>query len=241
MGLYKKDHLIFLAVFFVVLASCILILTLGLKTKKQKDIFVKVLGASLLGWIILNRISLAIWKHNALELIPNTYCGMSSLLLGLFTTFGKPNLKIFSFLFYVEIFGGIATLFYSNFLLQGPSFWFFPTFSGMAHHAVGVIVCIILCMCGWFEPSVKRIHYFAIGMCSYTIFGLFLLDALHIPETMHIDSPIIPGTPIKWWFLTLFGTIAVAIVSYIYQLIKTKNCAKHLQKTNNGINTSPCD
>lgn len=225
-GLYGVNHIIFLAGFVLLLTVTVLVICFALKTQKQKDVFVRILGALLAISLVINRISLALWnaqKIGWLELIPNTYCGMTSLLLGLFALFGKPHHKAFDFLFYVELFGGVACLVYSNFLLQGPkphpTFWFFPTFTGMLHHALGVILCVSLVLCKWFSPSLKRWYIFPIGMGVYTLFGLFLLDVLHIRHTMQIDDPLLPHTPLKWWLVIPIATAIETLVSFVTERI----------------------
>lgn len=227
--LYGPEHIIFLVCCLVVFAAVIVVAVLVCKTEKRKTILIKSVAAVLLVTIVANRISLAVWNNNgigALELLPNTYCGMTSLLLAIFVLIGKPHDKVYDFFLYVEIIGGLATLFYSNFLDQGPTFMFFPTITGMVHHAIGILLCILLCLCGWFAPSLKRWKIFPIGMSAYTLYGLFLLDVLKIPHTMQIDDPMIPGTPLKWWFVLTVGTALVAGFSFIFEFVKKRIVAK---------------
>lgn len=220
--LYGRDHLIYLALCVVVFAAVILVTQLIAKTEKQKTIVIKSVAGALLFMIVFNRISLAVWKENALELLPNTYCGMTSLLLALFALFGKPNNKAFHFFIYVEIVGGVATTFYSNFLNQGPSFWFVPTLTGMAHHALGLLLCVLLIICRWFTPALSQWKMYPIGVSVYTLYGLFLLDVLGIPATMHIDSPILPNTPLYWWFVLIVGSAGMFVGLFIFELIKKR-------------------
>ena len=231
MGLYSLHHTLFAVLFIVCLAAAVLVFKFALKTDKARDIFIRCLGALLTVSLIINRISLTVWNNNgigALEMIPNTYCGMSSLLLGICVLAGKPNLKIFHFLFYLELIGGLACVFYPTFLLQGPSFFFFPTITGMNHHACGVILCVILVLGKWYEPSFKNWAAFPIGICAYTVFGLFLLDVLKIRHTMNIDEPVVAGTPFKWWFILLAGSALEAAVTFGYDKIKTHLAKKQL-------------
>ncbi|MBD5132097.1 MAG: YwaF family protein [Clostridiales bacterium] len=225
MGLYSTHHIIFIVLAFVCLVAAVLVFKLALKTDKAKDIFIRCLGGVLTVSLIMNRISITVWNNTglgALNLIPQSYCGMTSLLLGLFATFGKKDMKVFHFLVYVEILGGLATIFYPNFLDQGPSFFFMPTITGMNHHACGLILCVILILGKWFEPSFKRWYVFPIGLSIYTLFGLFLIDPLGIPGSMNIDEPLISGTPLKWWFVLIVGTAVVAGFTFVYDLVKAR-------------------
>ena len=223
MRLYSTYHIVFVVLALVILAALILVFKLALKTDKQRDIFIRVLGGVLALSLIWNRIAITIWRDQGLgirALIPNSYCGMSNLLLGLFVAFGKRNMKAFHFLYYLALFGGIATVFYPTFLKQNPSFFFPPTLSGMNHHALGVMLCIIMPMGKWFEPSFKNWYVFPLGICAYTVFGLFLLDVLKIPESMNVDAPIIPGTPMTWWFVLLVGSAIEVGFTFAYDKIK---------------------
>ena len=223
--MYSIPHIIYVVLFFAILAAVLLVLKYALKTERSRDIFIRSLGGLLAVSLIINRISLTIWDEHGIgarEMIPNTYCGMTSLLLGLCVLFGKPNMKIFHFFVYIELIGGVACIFYPTFINQGPSFFFFPTITGMNHHALGAILCIALMATKRFEPCFKYWYIFPLGICAYTIFGLFLIDALKIFHTMNIDEPVVPGTPLNWWFI-LIGSVPVsAAVTFCYEKIKNR-------------------
>lgn len=226
--LYGVHHIVFLVLSAVILAALIVVFKLVLKTDKARDLFIRILGGVLTVSVIINRISITVFNNTGvglLNLIPNSYCGMSNLLIGLACLFGKRDMKAFHFLVYLGFVGGIACIFYPPFINQGPtedapSFFFHPTITGMNHHALAVMICILLVIGKWFEPSFKRWYMFPIGMCAYTVFGLFLVDALHIPHTMNIDEPVVAGTFLTWWFILLAGSAAIALVTFLYDLIK---------------------
>lgn len=237
MDRYSTPHLVFIALFIVILVATALIFKYALKTDKSRDIFIRCLGILLTASVILNRVSLAVWDKNGiggLELIPNSYCGMTNLLLGITVMLGGRNMRIFHFLFYLGFFGGLACVLYPPFLGQDPSFFFLPTISGMNHHALAVILCVIMVMGKWFEPTFKNWYVFPIGICAYTVFGLFLIDPLGIPSTMNIDEPIISGTPLKWWFVLIFGTMVEMLVTFSYDKIKAR-----LMKKKTAAHTEP--
>lgn len=231
MRLYSVHHIIYIVLFFVCIAAAVLIYKYALRSDKARDIFIRFLGGLLAASLIFNRISLTVWNNNGIgirEMIPNTYCGMSSLLLGLCVMLGKPDMKIFHFLFYLELIGGAACVFYPTFLNQGPSFFFLPTITGMNHHALGVIVCIMLAVSKRFTPSFKYWYVFPLGIAAYTVFGLFLIDVLHIRHTMIIDEPVIPHTPLKWWFILIFGSMAETATMFCIDKIKIYRARKRL-------------
>ena len=229
MGLYSTHHIIFIVLSIVILAAIVLVFKFALKTDKARDIFIRCMGGALVVSVIINRISLTVWNNTgfgALNLIPNTYCGMTSLLIGLFAAFGKRGMKAFHFLFYVELIGGLAGVFYPNFLDQHPSFFFLPTISGMNHHALGVMLCVILVLGKWFTPSLKLWYVYPLGMSAYTLFGLFLIDPLGMTGSMNVDTPLISGTPLTWWFVLSVGTVLVVIVTFTIDFIKIRRATK---------------
>ena len=218
--LYGTEHIVYIVLFFVALAAAVLVTKFALKTGKSKTVFLKCVAGVVFVAILANRISLAVWHDNAVWLLPNSYCGMTSLLLSVFVLFGKPHNRTFDFFFWMESIGGIACVFYPYFIGQGPTVSFVPTFSGLIHHAVGFILCVLLVMCKWFSPSLKMWKAFPIGMCAYTVYGLFLLDVCGMTEAMQIDAPIIAGTPLKWWFILIVGTALVIAVLFCIEKIR---------------------
>lgn len=233
--LYGSEHITYLVVFVVVFAAAIVVAQLVTKTEKQREILLRATGGVLLAFTFFNRIALSVWHKNAVWMLPNTYCGMSSLLLGACVLFGKPKMRIYDFLFYLELIGGLAAVFYPNFLGQASSIWFPPTISGLLHHSVGCILCVLLLQCKWFSPSLARWKEFPIGLCAYTVYGLFLLDVCGMTEAMQIDAPIISGTPLKWWFVLTVGSALLFVVLFCIEKVR----AYRNNKVDSAKNTAP--
>ena len=229
--LYGTEHIVYIVCAIALTVAVALSVRFVCKSEKQRAVALKAIAGVLLVLIAANRISLAVWKKSELELLPNSYCGMSSLLLALVVLTRKPHSKAYDFLFYVELVGGVATVFYPNFLAQHVSFWFMPTITGLLHHTVGMILCITLAQCGWFRPSLERWKMFPIGLRCYTVYGLFLLDVLGIPNTMQIDAPIISGTPLYWWFVLTVGSAALFVFLLLWEIVGNKLKKRAPRKT----------
>ena len=89
--LYGWQHLTFLALLVVVGGGLIILSHFFIKTEKQKMIFLKCVAAFLFVWIIINRISIAIRFNDPAMFIPNSYCGMTSLVLSIMVLLGNKN------------------------------------------------------------------------------------------------------------------------------------------------------
>lgn len=234
--LYGWQHLTYLAIYFVILVASIILTKLYIKTDKQKTILLKSVAGVLLIFILMNRISIAVKYNNIASFIPNTYCGTTSLLLSLFVLFGKPELKAYHFLFYMGLVGGIATMFYPDFLGQDASFFYIPTISGLLHHSVLLLLCILLLQTKWFTPDLKKWKYFPIGFCCYVIYGLFIMDIFNLDNAMEINGSLIEGTPLNWWFLLIVGSALLFVALYSIELIKKYKNKKLNAKTNENEN-----
>jgi uncharacterized membrane protein YwaF len=100
------------------------------KTEKSKTIIIKALALALLVSILLNRLS-QVFRYGLVrweQIIPDSYCGMTSLVLSLAVLFGKKDNCVLHFTWILAIFGGISTVIYPAFIGQGPTVFYLPPF-----------------------------------------------------------------------------------------------------------------
>ncbi len=237
--LYGWQHLTYLAIYAIVLVATIVLTHYFIKTEKAKTILIKSVAGLLLVLILINRISVAVRYQSALSFIPNTYCGVTSLVLSIAVLVCKPNSKAYDFLWYMGFVGGIATLFYPDFLSQDVSFFYLPTISGLLHHSVLLILCILMLQTKWFTPQLKNWKYFPIGMACYTLYGLFIIDVCGWENAMSINDGIIEGTPLNWWFITIVGTVLVVAFLLIVEYFRKQKAKKSAPKTADQNEVNP--
>lgn len=99
------------------------------KTEKSKTIIIKALASALFIAILLNRLS-QVFRYGLVrweQIIPDSYCGMTSLVLSLAVLFGKKDNCVLHFTWILGIFGGISTVIYPAFIGQGPTVFYLPT------------------------------------------------------------------------------------------------------------------
>lgn len=233
-SLYGFEHLTYLAIYIIIFVATILLTKFFIKTEKQKTILLKTVAGLLLIAVLMNRISIIFKNDRITSFIPDTYCGLTSMLLSLFVLFGKPNLKAYHCLWYLGIVGGLGTMLYPDFIGQDSSFFYIPTISGLLHHSILFLLSVLLIQTKWFTPSLKNWKYFPIGFGCYVLYGLFLMDVLNLNSAMSIKTPLIEGTPLKWWFMLIVGTILVVCFEFVVDLIKNKK-AKSKKVNNNNI------
>jgi len=198
-------------------ASLILIKRLC-KTKRAQDIAIIIAGGLLLVSIILNRIFITIHSDSWTYLIPKSFCGMTSLLLGIATLvfIRNHNHNVFHFLTYLAFLGGVVANFYPDYIGQAQSVFHSRTITGLLHHTLSVYVVVLLIITGRFAPTIKKWYCLPIGLMGYIVFGLFIIQAFGVNNAMLINAPLV-----AWLYWYVVGPLFIAL-QIIGLLIYTK-------------------
>lgn len=220
--IFGYEHLTFLAIFIVISVVTLILIKKYAKSTKAQDIIARCVGVLLFACILWNRISIAINNGDALGLIPNTFCGMSSLVLSLTVIFGKRNNEVLHFVVYVAFVGDLLTLCYPDFIEQNISFFYGATISGLLHHSVGLYLCILLELILWFVPTYKKWKNLVIGFMAYITFGAFLINILGFGGAFYINDPILDGTPLTVWVIAPVFAVGYAIYMIALELLRRR-------------------
>lgn len=199
--IFGWQHFTYLGIFLLVSAATLACIKIKVKRDFTLTVLTKCLGVFLFAMIAWNRITIALAQDNALMLIPNSFCGMTSLCLALCAIFCKRDALVFHCFVYLALWGGTLTLIYPDFISQDARFFYPPTISGLLHHSVALYVAVMLILTGQVKPSVRKFYAFPVGMCLLLCYGLFLIDALGFSGAMYIGSPLIEGTILTWYFV----------------------------------------
>lgn len=219
---YGWEHIVYLVLFWAAFGGTLAAILLKVKSEKTLEIIIKSLGGFLLVLIIWNRISIAVFRQNAWRLIPDSFCGVSSLCLAICALVCKRDALPFHCLCYIAFWGGAITTFYPDFLGQASSFLFPATISGLLHHGVAMYIAVVLVVTGYVKPSLKKFYAFPVGLCIIMCYGLFLIDALKFGSAMYIGKPLIPNTFVTWYVVAalLIGASYAAVWGYEYAVKK---------------------
>ena len=220
--IYGTEHIIFLAVFFVLATVSLILIAKYVKTEKTKTIIIKVLAFLLLCAILCNRISIAVLSNDWTRVIPNTFCGMDSLVLALAILFGKKDNAVLHFVVYFAFAGGLGTILYPTFIDTYSSVFHPITFSGLIHHALSFYLTILLQVVGWFTPDCKKWKSIVVGFLAYITLGAFLIFGLGISTAFYMNESIIDGTPLTVWVLIPIFVVGFTIYMFIDQTIRFK-------------------
>ena len=216
------QHLTFLAIFVVFMIVSLVLIKMFAKSEKSKLIVVKVVAVLLFAFILWNRISIVISENDWTRIVPDSFCGMGSLVLSLACLFGKRDNNVLHFVFYMAVVGGFLTLIYPDFVGQNPSFLYQNTISGLLHHGFSFYLCVLLLLVGWFTPNYKKWANVVIGFMAFITIGTFEMSVFGYDNAFYINKPILSGTPLTVWLIAVIFMAVYALFFVCYELIKKK-------------------
>ncbi|MGM9858872.1 MAG: hypothetical protein ACI311_06470 [Bacilli bacterium] len=226
--LYGYQHIIYLIIFFGLSISSLILIKKYVKSEKTLSIILKSLGGALLISILLNRFSIFYFKSNPHDpklLLPDSYCGLTSLVLALAVLFGKKDNYAYHYLWLMGILGGGITVFYPDFIGQNQSFFYLPTISGLLHHSITLYICVYLIIFDFVHITYKKWYCTLIGFAFYMTYAVYLISLIGIDDALHIFTPLLSGTPLYAWFLSILYAVLYAVILLVIELVRN-----HLNK-----------
>lgn len=225
---YGIEHILYIIITSAIGATGLLLIHRYAKSEKAKTLSLKGIALLLLISIVANRLS-QVFRYEETRwycIIPDSFCGMTSLVLALAVLFGKRDNPIYHFIWLLGIFGGISTVIYPTFVSQHQSFFYLPTISGLLHHSLCAITVIALFMMKQIDLTYKKWYCVILGFTCYLTVGAFLMSVFGMSDAFHIVEPLLSDTPLTAWFmapiyLAVHGAIFVAV-----ELIRRRSAKK---------------
>ena len=224
---FGTAHIIYL---LITLPLSFIVLFLGKKfskSEKSQSIFLKTLAGLLLIWIIINRLS-QVYRYGMVrweQIIPDSFCGMTSLVLALAVLFGKKDNPVYHFVWALGLVGALITVLYPTFLDQAPSIFYLPTISGLLHHSLALVMVAALLLFGQIYITYKKWYCTFFGFTAYLSIGAFQMSVLGFPDAYHIAEPILSGTPLTAWVMAPLYAVGYGLVLLVIELVR-KHCMK---------------
>lgn len=222
--IFGWQHIVYLVVFIALATVGLVCAKKFAKSEKSQKIVVKVLAGILLASIVANRISISL-KTGTFEwtkLIPDSFCGMSSLVLSLAVLCGKPDNAVQHFVWFIALLGGAITMVYPDFIGQASSIFYIPTITGLLHHSMAVVVVVSLFLFNQINVTYKKWFYSVVGFAFYISVGAFLIGALGASDAFHIMTPMLSGTPLTAWVLAPIYAVVYALVLLGFELVRKR-------------------
>ena len=225
--LFGTEHILYIVITALVAAACLLLCKKRVSSEHGQKVVLRVIAALLLAAIVTNRLS-QVFRYGQVRwycIIPDSICGMTSLLLALGVLLGKKDNNILHFTWLLALFGGTATVIYATFLDQDISFFYLPTISGLLHHSLSATLAIAILLFGYVDISYKKWYCTFFGFTAYVTLGAFLMHTFNMSDAFHIAEPLIEGTPLTIWVMTPMYAAAYGLLLLIVEVVKRKRTA----------------
>ena len=225
---FGSVHIIYLIITFSISFVVLFLAKKFAKTERSQKVVLKSIAALLLIWIIINRLS-QVYRYSDVrweQIIPDSFCGMTSLTLSLAVLFGKKDNVAYHFLWLLGLFGSVATIMNPTFLDQGPTVFYLPTISGLLHHSICLVMVIALFLFKQIHITYKKWYCTLFGFTSYLTVGAFQMSVFGFSDSFHIAEPILSGTPLTAWVMAPIYAAAYALILLIVELVRKHKKSK---------------
>jgi hypothetical protein len=222
--LFGKEHILYIILSAVLTLAVLLTARRLLKTERAQGLFLRGLALLLFAAILTNRLS-QVFRYDTVRwyaLVPDSFCGMTSLLLSSAVLFGKRDNPALHFTWPLGLFGGVSTVIYATFVGQGPTIFYLPTISGLLHHSLSAMLAVAILMFRYVDVTYKKWYYTFFGFTCYLTLGAFMMQAFPITDAFHIAEPLLPGTPLTAWVMAPMYAAGYALILLIAELVKRK-------------------
>jgi hypothetical protein len=202
------------------------------KTEKAQNAVLKVTASLLFIWILINRLS-QVFQYSEVrweQIIPDSFCGMTSLVLSLSVLFGKKDNPVYHFVWALGTAGALITVFNPTFLDQGPSIFYMPTLSGLLHHSLTLVMIAMLFAFGQIYVTYKKWYCTLFGFTAYLTLGAFQMSVLGFEDAFHIAEPILSDTPLTAWVMAPIYALCYTAVLLAIELARWIKRRRMLQK-----------
>ena len=234
------DLNVFGAVHWIYLAITLTLSAVGLfcakkfaKTEKSQKIILKCIAGVLLIWILINRLS-QVFRYQQTrweQIIPDSFCGMSSLVLSLAVLLGKKDNVVLHFVWFLALVGAVITIMYPTFLDQGPSVFYLPTISGLLHHSISLVMVVALLLFNQIHITYKKWYCSLFGFTAYFTVGAFQMSVFGFSDAFLIVEPMMSGTPLTAWVIAPIYIVGYGVVLLTIELIRRHLAKKKIAAT----------
>ena len=226
--LYGIEHFTYMGVTSLIAIIGLFFAKKYAKTEKSQTIILKSLAFCLFIAILANRLS-QVFRYETVrwvEIIPESYCGLTSLVLALAVLFGKKDNDAYHFLWILALFGGISTVIYPAFIGQGPTIFYLPTISGLLHHSFSSTLVIALLLFKQINATYKKWYCTLFGFTCYLTLGAFLIGCLGLSDAFHIYTPLLSDTPLTTWVMAPIYAVCYALLLLIIEIVRKRKAKK---------------
>ena len=226
--IFGIEHILYIVISTLIGGGSIILMKRLAKNENSQKIALKSLALLLFIAIMTNRLS-QVFRYDTVRwylIIPDSFCGMTSLVLSLGVLFGKRDNAVLHFTWLLGLFGGISTVIYATFVGQSSSIFYLPTISGLLHHSFSSTLVIALLMFKQIDITYKKWYCTIFGFTAYLTIGAFLMHTFNLSDAFHIAEPLLSGTNLTAWVMAPMYLGAYALILLCIELARKRNLIK---------------
>ena len=226
--IFGIEHILYIVISTLIGGGSIILMKRLAKNENSQKIALKSLALLLFIAIMTNRLS-QVFRYDTVRwylIIPDSFCGMTSLVLSLGVLFGKRDNAVLHFTWLLGLFGGISTVIYATFVGQSSSIFYLPTISGLLHHSFSATLVIALLMFKQIDITYKKWYCTIFGFTAYLTIGAFLMHTFNLSDAFHIAEPLLSGTNLTAWVMAPMYLGAYALILLCIELARKRNLIK---------------
>ena len=227
LNVFGTVHLIYLLITLPISVAGLFLAKRYARSPKAQSIVLKSIAILLFVWILINRLS-QVFRYSDVrweQIIPDSFCGMTSLALSLAVLFGKKDNVAYHFLWPLALVGPLITIFNPTFLDQGDSVFYLPTISGLLHHSICLVMVCALLLFEQIHITYKKWYCTLFGFTSYLTLGAFQMSVFGLSDSFHIVEPILSDTPLTAWVMAPMYALGYGLVLLIIELVRKRKGA----------------
>ena len=222
------EHFSYLIVVFSSLSILMFILKKSIKTDKQIRIMFMILGIIDIISVMVNRVTLVYRHNNWFYIIPDSFCGLSGLMVGISLTFFKKDNYILHTFWLLGLVGVSITHIYPEFIEEGDSLFYPTTITSFWHHSVTLFNLISVFLFKYIHITYKK-SLGQLGIIPMYLLGLFLVYVGNVKEAFFIAVPAIKGTFLYFHTMLPIYLTVYLLVLILIEYVRVKHNANELE------------
>lgn len=223
MKVFGLEHILYLLISILLLTITTIILKKKIKDDKKIEIMFRIIGLIGLIVIILNRIAISIRDNNFILLIPDSYCGMTSLLTSIALLFFKKDNILLHGLWLIAIIGDLVSIIDPGFISKDHSIFYFPVITSFFHHTITLYAIILVFIFKYINLTINKAYIQLIMLLIYLSIGLIEIYGFKLHDAYYINEPILKNTFLTTWGMIPIYTLIYLIIMFIVGYFNRQN------------------
>lgn len=224
--IYGIEHILYLVIVITMLSMLMVLLKFKIKSDKSQRLMFMILGIIDIISVLINRIALSIESNNYFMLIPDSFCGMSGLVLGIGLAFFKKNNIVLHAVWFIAFLGMVITLAHPDFITKSDSLFYFPTITSLWHHTVTLFNLIAIFLFKYISLNYKKAWVQIPGTIIYIGIGFFLVFVGNVHEAYYLYVPAVKGTFLYFHYMYPMYLAVYALIFFGVELYRKKHKEK---------------